>query len=146
MIDLIGLGAMQARVRPVFRIPVGEQPKRLAAGFATKRYRDDACAFILERQDEPLDQVNATVLANVAEAWGDPLATTPVLEQVAPKLLSLVADNVFGRGTGVIDNAFEEALNRQRRGIFLEDGNAHDASGIVVDDHRHPPEEWPALR
>lgn len=146
MIDLIGCVALKTRMRPVFSIPVGKQARLLAEGLATKWYQDNACTFILERQDESLNQGNATVLANGAEAWCDPLAITPILEPVAPELRPLVANDVLGRGTGVVDGAFEEALNRQRRGIVLEDGNAHDTSGIVVDDHRHPPAERPALR
>jgi hypothetical protein len=51
------------------------------------------------------------VLAS-AEAWRDPLATTPILERTAPELLAFVADNVFWHGTGVDDGAFEEGLNR----------------------------------
>jgi hypothetical protein len=112
MIDLIGRAAMQARVRPVFSIPVGKQPKLLSEGLAAKWYEDDACAFILERQDEPLDDGDTAVLANCTEAWCDASAITPGLEQIAPELLALVADDVFKRGSGVIDDAFEEALSR----------------------------------
>ena len=79
------------------------------------------------------------MLANGTETWCDPETITPILEQVAPELLALVADDVFGRGIGVIDGAFEEALNRSGRGVVSEDCKAHDTSGIVVDDHRHPP-------
>ena len=146
MIDLIGCAAIQTRMRPVFSIPVGKQRKLLAEGLAAKWHEDNACTFILKRQDESLDQGNATVLADGAKAWSDSSAITPILEQVAPELLSLVANDVLGRDTAVIDSAFEKALNRQRRGVVLEDGHAHSPSRIVVDDHRYPPAERPALR
>jgi len=56
MIDLIGCVALQTRVRPVIRIPFGKQRKLLAEGLATKWYQDNACTFVLKRQDESLDQ------------------------------------------------------------------------------------------
>jgi hypothetical protein len=47
-----------------------------------------------------------------AEAWRDPLAITPVFEDIAPELLAFVADNIFWRRAGVDDRVFEEGLNR----------------------------------
>ncbi len=52
------------------------------------------------------------MLANGTEAGRDPFAIAPGGEHAAPELLSLVAADVFGRGTCVIDGALEEALNR----------------------------------
>ena len=146
MIDLIGRVALQTRVRPVFRIPCGKQLKLLVECLAAKWYQDDACAFVFQRQDKPLDDGDTAVLAYGAEAWCDPSVIAPVLEPVAPELRALVANDVLGRDTGVDDGTFEEALNRQRRGIVLEGGHTHDTSRIVVDDHLHPPTEWPALK
>jgi len=85
------------------------------------------------------------VLANGAEAGRDPRAITPGLKRIAPELLALVADNVFWRGTCVDNGAFEEGLNRYRRGIISEYRKTHSASGVLINDHRHPPAKWPAL-
>ena len=146
MIDLVGRVAMKTRVRPVLSIPVGKQAKLLAEGLATKWHQDNACTFILERQDESLDNGYTAVLADGAKAWCDSSAITPSLERVAPELLALVADDVFGRGTGVIDDAFKKRLNRYRSGIASECRDAHHAPGVVINDHRDPPAERPALR
>ncbi len=78
----------------------------------TKWHQNDACAFVLERQDESLDERNASVLANGAKAGCDPLVVTPILEQVAPELRALVADDIFRIGTRFVHGAFEKVLNR----------------------------------
>jgi hypothetical protein len=85
------------------------------------------------------------VLANGTEAGCDPLVITPILEYAAPELLTLVADNVSWRGTCVENGAFEEGLNRYRCGIMPEYRKAHSASGVVINDNRHPPAKRPAL-
>jgi hypothetical protein len=85
------------------------------------------------------------VLANRAEAGRDPLAITPGLERIAPELLAFIADDVFRGGTGGVNGAFELVRNRYGCGIGPECFNAHHASRVVVDDHRHPPTKRPAL-
>ena len=85
------------------------------------------------------------MLADGAEAGRDPLVITPGLERIAPELLALVADNIFWRGTCVDNGAFEEGLNRYRCRIIPEYREAHSASGVVINDHRRPPAERPAL-
>jgi len=77
-----------------------------------KWYQNDAHAFVLERQDESLDERNAPVLTNGAEARREPLAITPVLERITPELLTLVADDVFRVRACVVHGAFEKVLNR----------------------------------
>ncbi len=112
MIDLIGCLTIQCRVRPTLIVPARIQRKLYARRILAKWHENNARAFVLQGQDESLDQGNTPVLADGAEAGCDPFAITPGLEHVAPELLSLIADDVFGRGTCVIDGAFEEALNR----------------------------------
>ena len=73
--------------------------------------QNDARAFVFETQDESFNERDTSVLANSTEAGRDPLAITPGLERIAPKLLALVGDNVFWRGTFVDNGAFEEGLN-----------------------------------
>ncbi len=110
-----------------------------------KWHDNDACTFVLEAQDESFNERDTPMLANGAEAGRDPLAITPILEHAAPELLALVADEVFRGGTGGVNGAFKAVRNRYGCGIVPEDINTHHASRIVVDDHRHPPAERPAL-
>ena len=92
--------------------PVCIQHKLPAQRLAAKWHEDDPRTFVLEAQNEPLHQGNAAVLTNGAKARCDSTAITPILEHGAPKLLALVADDVFWRRAGVDDCAFEEGLNR----------------------------------
>ena len=48
------------------------------------------------------------MLANGAEAGGDPFAITPILEHAAPELLALVSDDVFRSGNGGVNGGIEE--------------------------------------
>ena len=50
---------------------------------------------IFERQDEPLDNGNATVSANCPESRVDILTPAPSFEIIVPKLRALVTDDVF---------------------------------------------------
>jgi len=85
------------------------------------------------------------MLANGTEPGFDIMPVTPMFERIAPELRALVADDVFWCGTGVVNGAFEEVRNRYGCGIVPECCHAHHVSRVVVDDHRHPPAERPAL-
>ena len=93
-------------------VPIHKRRELRVERVRAKWHEDDPRTFILQTQNEPLHQGNAAVLANGAEAGCDPLAITPIHEYGAPKLLALVADDVFWRRAGVDDGASEEGLNR----------------------------------
>ena len=103
---------MERGVRETLIVPVRETSELLAERVRTKWHQNDAHAFVLERQDESLDERNAPVLANGAKAGCDPLVVTPILEHVAPVLPALVADEIFRVSTRAIHGAFEKTLNR----------------------------------
>ena len=103
---------MERGVRATLIVPVRETSELLAERVRTKWHQNDAHAFVLERQDESLDERNAAVLANGAKAGCDPLVITPVLERITPELRALVADYVFRSGTCYVNGAFEKLLNR----------------------------------
>ena len=79
---------------------------------STKWYQNDAHAFVLERQDESLDEGNAPVLAHGTKAGCDALSITPIFENVAPELPALVGEGIFRVSTGAIHGTFEKTLNR----------------------------------
>ncbi len=112
MIDLMRCLAIQRRVRSIFIEPIGITHYLSAERLPAKWHEDDPRAFVLEAQNEPLDERDTPVPTNGPEAGCDSIAITPVLERVAPELLALVADNVYWRRAGVDDGAFEEGLNR----------------------------------
>ncbi len=90
---------MERGVRATLIVPVRETRELLAERVRTKWHQNDAHAFVLERQDESLDERNTTVLANGAKAGCDPVVVTPIFEQIAPELPALVGDDVFWIGT-----------------------------------------------
>ena len=110
-----------------------------------KWHQNHARAFVLETQDESFNERDTPVLANGTEAGCDSLAITPLLEYAAPELLALVGDDVFRGGAGGVNGTFEEVRHRYGCGIVPEGFNAHHASRVVIDDHRHPPTKRPAL-
>jgi glycosyltransferase involved in cell wall biosynthesis len=66
-------------------------------GIPAKWYQNDAHAFVLECQDESLNERNTAVLANGAKAGCDPMAITPILEYATPELLALQGKGVTSR-------------------------------------------------
>jgi hypothetical protein len=145
MIDLIRRLAIERRVRAILIVPVRKTRELLVERVRVKRYQNDARTAALETQDESFNERDTSVLANSAEAGCDSLTITPILEHAAPELLALITDDVFRGGAGSMNGAFEEARNRYGCGIVPEGFNAHHASRVVVDDHRHPPAKRPAL-
>lgn len=112
MVNLMGRLAMKRGVRGTLIKPVCKIRELPVERGHTKWHQNDTHAFVLERQDESLDERNAPVLANGAKAGCEPLATTPVLEQVAPELPAVVADDVLRIGTCFVHGAFKKTLNR----------------------------------
>ncbi len=75
-------------MRAILIVPVHKIRQLLAEGLLAKWYDNDACTFLLETQDESLNNRDTPVLADGAEAGCDPVAITPILEHVAPELLA----------------------------------------------------------
>ena len=85
---------MERGVRATLIVPVRETSELLAERVRTKWHQNYAHAFVLERQDESLDERNTPVLADGAKARCDPVVVTPIFEQVAPELLALQGKGV----------------------------------------------------
>ena len=66
------------------------------------------CVVVLERQDKPLDNGNATVLTNCPESWTDLLASSRLFKTIVPELRALVIDNVFWPPANPGNALFEE--------------------------------------
>ena len=97
-------------MRAILIVPVHKKRKFLVEGFLAKWYDDDAGTFLLETQDESLNNRDTPVLADGAEARCDPAAITPILKHVAPELLALVTNYVFRDGT-CLHSTCEKVLN-----------------------------------
>ena len=145
MVDLMRRLAIERRVGATLIVPVRKTRELLVERARAKWEQYDVRTAVLERQDESFNDRDTAVLANSTEAGRDPVVITPILERAAPELLAFVSDDEFRGGVGGANGAFEEARHRYGCGIFPEGFNAHHASRVVVDDHRHPPAKRPAL-
>ena len=145
MIHLMRRLTVEPRVRAILVEPIGKPVKFLAKRFPVKWHENDARAFVLQAQDESLDYRDTAASANGAEPRFYGLAIAPALERITPELRALVADDILRCGSWVVNGAFEEVRNRYGCGIVPEGFNAYHASRVVVDDHRQPPAERPAL-
>ena len=67
--------------------------------------------FILERQDESLDNGDAAVLADGSESQLDYKTLCPAFEGIAPELLAVIADDVLGSLAAVLHGLAEELAN-----------------------------------
>jgi hypothetical protein len=97
-------------MRAILIVPVHKIRQLLAERLLAKWYDNNACTFLLETQDESLNNRDTPVLADGAEAGCDPVAFTPTLEHVAPELLALVTDDVF-RGSACLYSTCEKVPN-----------------------------------
>jgi len=69
---------------------------------------------VFQRQDESLDNRDASALAGSAESRPDSFAATPIPVAVAPELFAFVADDVLGYVFGVGNRTSEERSNGGR--------------------------------
>ena len=68
-------------------VPVRKTAQFQLERISTNWYLNDAHAFVLQRQDESLDEPNTPVSTNGAKAGCDPVVVTPIFERGAPGLL-----------------------------------------------------------
>lgn len=127
----------ESLMRPRFVVPrevdvdlSREKPER-------HRHQDGSERLVLHRADEALDDGDAGVLPDGAEARADatPLAPSTV---VVLKLHALIGDDVARRGTDVSHGAIEQPADLFRRGLLVEDAAGDDTSGEVIEDDGDP--------
>ena len=112
--------AIERRVRATTIVPTCIKRQLPEERVHEKWHENDPRTFVLQTQDESFYQRDTPALANGAEPGCDPLAITPVLERVEPKLLAFIADNVFWCSSGGVNGTFEEMRNRYGVGLFLK--------------------------
>jgi hypothetical protein len=93
----------------------------------------------------PHDHGNATMLADGAKARLDFAPSAPGFEAGAPELRPPVADDVLGRSARAVDRVPQERTNGFACRSRSEERDAHTAPRTVIEYHRHPPAERPAL-
>lgn len=128
----------------------------MSHGIEVERHDDPACAFIFERLDKALDDGDTAVFADGPETCPDLLLAAPdvigmVLRLGArlcagrPELGAIVGDHVLGLAVMpccLVDDSNGVSCARLTR----EDGEGEAFSRIMVQYHKNPPAERPALR
>ena len=130
----------------MFIIPLNDRGQLVAKRFATKRNHWQLGKHLLHRQDKPFHDGDTAVFADRTETRFDILSITPGLEILAgPKLRAFVADEMLRFGSTGGDGAPEKRANSNCARFRFEDGDAHDASGVVIHYDGYPPAEGPTL-
>ncbi len=133
-------------MRTIAVVPPHEEHKLLAEPIPSEGHLDSPRPLAFHRSEEPLDDRDAPVLPDGAVAHLDLPPPTPLPEALAEEHRFLVADEVARCALGVSDRPTEEGPQRGRVGLPLEDHEALDPAGEVVEDHGDPEAERPLLR
>jgi len=125
-------------------------PGRVAGQFAAHcgqpmRNEHPSRALGLHRADEALEDRDAAVHSNGAKPRSDVSPPAPSLEAAAKELLALVRDDGFRGRACLLDRPIQERTDLGRIRTPLEEREADDEPGRVVQSDGHPPAEGPAL-
>ncbi len=144
-VDLVRCPRREHLVRPIAVVPLSEDREFALDCSEPERDQDSSRALGLHGPDEALDDRDAAVVPDGAEALTSAAAATPSTEPDGCELSALVGDEVSWCDSGLAGDAIEKPLYRRRRGLAAESDHAHHAPGVVVDHDGNPPAEWPAL-
>src|SRR5262249_20593532 len=107
-VDFVRRATVECGVRAVLVVPADDRSDGLGHGLGAQRDGGPA-QMRLQRADRPLDDRDAAMLADRAEARVDAVAFAPALVAFRwPELRALVADQVFRRYTRGMDDSSEE--------------------------------------
>jgi hypothetical protein len=126
-------------------------PGRVAAKLAehlTKSHRNEhlPTTLLFHRADEPFDDSETGRLAEESESSTYVPLPAPVFVRPAGELSSLVGHDAPRRESLLTDRLTEERLDLSRGRHLREDREPGERPGCLIDYHRHPPAEGPALR
>jgi len=140
-VDFVGRPTVQPSVRPIAVVPRSKQRQLFAKGAPAAGDHDSPCATVLHRENEPLDDGDAAVLADGTEPLTDSLSTTPLSDSSRDELLAVIGDQVLRCGTRRSNRPTEKHGDSCRCRRLIEDSKAHDATREVIDRHGNPPTE-----
>ena len=120
--------SIKGSVRSILVIPAGKELQVPAEDILVWRNEHKAGVAILECQDEPLDNGNATVLTNCSESWRNGLASAPFFEIIVPKLRTFITDDVFGTPASPGNALSEEMTHLQGRRWLFPYRDTHDSA------------------
>jgi hypothetical protein len=133
-------------VRPSRVVPDHVQTKLTTHRAERRRNKKASRTFLLHRSNEPFDDCDARRFSDPAVSRPDVTTLAPRLETTAPELPALVRDGIARVLAVCASGSLEKALHLDGRGALRKDRESHADSGKLIDRHRNPPTERPALR
>ncbi len=129
-------------------VPVDVECNLTSDAFKTQRNKNTSGAFVLHGAYQSLDDGDAPIIANGSEALFDVprFGTAPPSEFIRCELTALVGNEMFGCCSHSADRLGHKFDNFISSRLFLEDGEANDSTGEMVNHHDDPPTERPNLR
>ena len=118
VVDLVGSGGAESRVRPVAVVPGDVDGQFVLHGRETVRDQNQSPgALVLDGADAALDHGEAAVFADGAEPLADAATATPALEVPGGELTALIGEKVPGLNAGPPEMAFEASPHGARSGL-----------------------------
>jgi hypothetical protein len=144
-VDLLRGRAFQEIMRPMPVVPVDVEPELASKRVASVGDKQSTRALFLHRSDQSLDDGDAAVLADGAEALPDAPTPAPLPEPLVSELRPTVRDQMPRTSVRGAQRSSKSGSDHDRRRLLLEHSETHDPTRVVIDDHGDPPAERPAL-
>src|SRR5262249_30288258 len=141
-----GCAAAQGLARTMVVVP-GGIPLDLASHRIEPQGDEDLSrALVLQRPNEPLDHREAAVLPHRAEPVLDAATAAPLMEGSTRELGALIGDQVVRWPIALPAGPLEELPHLRGSRALGKNREPHHGPREMIDDHRQPPAERPALR
>ena len=147
-IDVHGDSATEGLMWAMLVVPVYVERNLASDDVLTEGNENTSGAFVFYGPHQSFNNGYASVLANSAKALFDipRFRTTPSSEICRYKLTSLIGNQMSWRPSHRMNGVGHEGYNFIRGRLLLEDSEANDRTGEMVNHHNDPPAEWPNLR
>ena len=142
--DFVGRGAAQCGMGPMKIVPSRVLVEHGVHLRRVQRHKNAPEAFGLHRSEEALNDGDASMLANGAEARFDAMALAPCAVVVL-KLGAAVGDHVLGRSACGANRCIQERTDVRGGGFLTKRGFGYHRAGEVVQHGNHMPAERPLL-
>ncbi len=145
-VDLVRSSSVKRTVRPMAVVPFDEQRELTEESRPVIGNDEPARALVLDGPDESLDNREAAIFLDGAEALSDTAAVAPAPEAVIRELPAMVGHQMTWTGSCLPECSPEGGSDGRRSRLLLEDCESHDPTGEVINSDHDPPAEWQAVR
>ncbi len=147
-IDIHGNSSTKRLMWTILIVPVDIERNLHSDTILTQRNENTSGTFVFYGPHQSFNNGDASILANSAKALFDVprFRTAPNSEISRYKLTSLVGNEMSGRSSHRMNGVGHEGYNFIRGRLLLEDSEANDRTGEMVNHYNDPPTERPNLR